>query len=182
MLRLKDVEWLKHPPEPVMVIGYVPSGAVAAAVIVSVDELPVVLLGLKVNVACCWGTPEALNEMLFAYPFWRLIVTTAELLPPWTRLTEGAVDREKSPMTFSVAEAERITCPFPPDEEFTPFTVMVELPGHAPAETVTVMVEVDGFGPHTNVGLNVAPVTTEGALSVKPTHPLNPPEGVIVTV
>lgn len=98
-----------------MVTGKVPRGELRPADKVAAEELPVVLLGLKV--APVPAGPEALSAMAPVYPGVRLMITVGGdgVLVPWTSVAAaGLMDKEKPSIILSVTGVEFDTFPFVP--------------------------------------------------------------------
>lgn len=157
--------WLRHPLEPLTVNGKVPIGDPVTVVIVIVDELPVVLLGVKLAVTPV-GNPGALNVIGAEKPCNWLIDTVVEVLAPCVTDREPA-DNEKSPTTLRVTDVVRVTVPF------TPEMIIGTLPAHAFPFVVMFIVSVV---PHAGFGLKLTPTPFGCPEALKLTHPVNCPE------
>jgi hypothetical protein len=156
--------WARHPLEPFTTSGKLPIGEPVVVVRVIVDELPVVLLGVKL--ALTWlGNPGALNVIGAVKPCSRLIDMDKDVLTPCTTAWElGVVDKEKSPTMFRVTD---VVCVIPP---FEAEKMIGKLPAHALPVVVMLAVAVL---PHTTAGLKVTPVPVGCPAALKATHPVN---------
>ena len=157
---MRVVECVMPPPVPVIVIGYVPSGAFLATVRMKSDEPEpgaAMEAGLKLALTPD-GTPVAVKAIAESNPPETVVVTTAYPLWPRSRYPEvGETEMVKLPAATVVTVSETVVVSVVlPD---APVTVMVYVP--VAVDELTAMDIVELPVPVMDVGLKLI-VTPEG--------------------
>jgi hypothetical protein len=169
------------PLVPVIVITWVPVGAVLDTVRVKSDvPEPVTEVGLKLPVTPV-GIPVADKATGELNPPESVTVTTAN--PLWPRSREPAVgDTEtvKEPVAVAVTVSDIVVvCVIPPP---VPVTVMVYVPGVVVDATVKVAVDDPEPGAAIDAGLKLTVTPVGAPVAVSAMAELNPPETKVVIV
>ncbi|HKE96601.1 MAG TPA: hypothetical protein VKB34_19990, partial [Povalibacter sp.] len=168
--------WVRVPEVPVTVSVAAPSVAVADALRVSVELLPVVDAGLKLAVTPL-GRPLTVRATLPVNP--PVLAMATDAIPEALRATErlvGVIDSEKSAgVTAFTVSATLAVCDNDPD---VPVIVTVAAPSVAVDDAVKVSVAAV---PVVDVGLKLAVTPLGNPLAVKAMLPVKPPVREIAT-
>ncbi len=165
------------PLVPVIVSANVPVAAEAVVVIVSVEVLPVVLVGLNEAVAPA-PSPETVKPTAPMNPPVRVIAMVYEVVCPCMMLRLAGVAlmvkfAAGAVVTTSVAEAVWVSVPLVP----------VIVSGYVPVGVDDAVVTLSAeLAPLAVVGLNVPAAPVGRPATLKVTAPANPPVRVMFTV